>query len=320
MNEHQTNIDFIFKNHTFEEKKVKTSTFGSKANHWVISATDRNDLAQLTKALKATSFNEGFDKGHFIVRGRDVIFNDSGTYKIRKIQKKHEVESNPRWLEYDQLTDERINSQFMPHNSNVIIYPINGYTAIDYKNRDALFQPSVDASLQERPEKQTIAKFHISLARADIPKAWNAIAHYLVDHEILCKVVSPQGLEAKGNKEDKPIVLYVTREGIKDVNGWHKVLTDIESILVANDVKAGDAIKSDRPIEGSRFLHFRYGNTVYESNGATTKWDDDMGVLNGGVDSFADLRINVTEEQAKRFQHELAANTGKGNHKNHLQH
>jgi hypothetical protein len=136
---------------------------------------------------------------------------------------------------------------------------------------------------------------------------------------MLCKVVTPKGLEVKGNKEDKPIVLYVTRKNIKDVDRWHKELTDIESLLVANDIKAGDPIESDRPVDGSRFLHFRYGHTVYESNGSTTKWDDDMGVLNSGVDSFADLKINVTEEQAKRFQHELAANTGKGSHKNHLQ-
>lgn len=270
----------------------------------MITATDKGALEKLEKALTATHFKKGLDEGHFITRGLDVIFNDRGTYKIHNNQKEYEVESNPRWLEYDHLTDARIDQIFHPHHSNVFIQPINGYTSIDYLGRDSILEP--------KKEEKVIAKFHLSIDKADIPKAWNAIADYLVDNKMLCKVITPKGIAIHGDDESKPIVLYVTRKNIKDVERWHQELTDIESLLVANNIKVGGPLASDRPVEGSRFLHFRYGNTIYNrEEGTTTKWDDDMGALNGGVDSFADLKINVTEEQAKRFQHELAANTSR---------
>jgi hypothetical protein len=304
MDSFQKPLDFIFTHYTPGRRDVSEHLFGKKESHIVIEVKNKDDLRALLAALENTKF---VSKNHFMVRGLEVIFTKRGEYKFLNNQKEHAVASNPRWLEYANLcaVQSQEVTRYYPHGTHVEVHPVHGYAAISpFDNH---------ASIDTEPKAELIAKFHLSVDESQVAQAWDAIAPYLIDHHIPCKVATPTLLNRQKKPQDlqgKTIVLYTTPQNIRDAGEWRQTLEAVETLLIANNIKPGPTVRTDRPIEGSRYFHLHYGHTVYdEATGKGTPWDSDLKALNGGIDPLRDLTVHVTEQQAKRFESQATSTT-----------
>ena len=282
----------IFEQHRPREESMATRFLGKKEAHWVIPFDSKEDRDALLQALKTQYMRDE----ELVVKGRRsgmiIIDNDRGRNKFEKRKKEFEAESHPRWLDYEQLCSKPASEldSYLPHHSDVEVLQKKGWVGIDYRNRQSYFNPE--------PEEDIIGKFHISVNKDDVPKAWNLIAHELIDQHVVAKVRKPEKLVDRPENDPhqgKHIVLYFTRNNIRDTDHWQQVLDAIETTFVAHGIRKGPEVLNSRPMEGSAFSYLHYGNSVYdETTGAGNAWDDDMRVFNGGVDAFAGMKITAS--------------------------
>jgi len=108
------------------------------------------------------------------------------------------------------------------------------------------------------PDRGTGWKFHISVDGADVPKAWDAVADYLLDNNIgPCKVVNPTYAERFSDPANRQAGKMITVYDFGANTDWQRCMQDIENILAKEGVRPGKEVQGDKAINGSRYLSYR---------------------------------------------------------------
>ncbi len=155
--------------------------------------------------------------------------------------------------------------------------------------------------LPDRAVQYDSAKFHLSVSQKDLPKAWDLIAPLLVEKGIGCKVQDQKtvnSIDPPADAVNKRIVLYTLRKDLENpeaIASWKKLLTDIERRFKDHGIRSGGAIKPDRKIDGSDYIYMRWGKTIYKNGKAMDDSDQNLQIINNGVDPFADFTIHIPE-------------------------
>lgn len=227
----------------------------------------------------------------------------------------HEAGKHADWFRYEKLTgkDARQAGYYIPYKTKAITHcHHDNYAHIDWsadENYDSTGKADIDLN--------SGAKFHLSIAERDLPRAWNAIAGHVIRNHINCKVMRPpedRQPNMSNDAVDKKIVIYIPKSQLQDkekIQSWKRILAEMDAVLHEQGIIPAGAITSDKAVGGSDYLYYRYGKTEYNDQGkATNRWDDVLVEATGGEDVFADLQI--TRNTSTTARDRLSAGTQRG--------
>lgn len=101
-------------------------------------------------------------------------------------------------------------------------------------------------------------KMHISVAAADVGRAWNLLADYLIDQKIgQMKVATPGCAERFDDPTYRQAGKMITVYDFDMGHDWQRMAQDVESILERNGVRPGNPVKGDRALPGSSYISYR---------------------------------------------------------------